>query len=379
MRVTLSPIKNRWVNADGKAQANNTKPSKKKNGEDFVLLRIQQVFGKKFVSPSRIRGGAKFVAVGIGDDAALIRPAKNHEVTLTCDWFLEGTHFIKDTHPADSIGWKCLARALSDVAAMGGAPRCFLLSLAFPAPSESSPEWLDDFLAGLSRAARRFNCQLAGGDTTRRREVLINITVAGEVAAGNAVRRSGARAGDIIYVSGRLGEAEAGFHLITHGRGVSDGRRLSDSRNLGPCLRKHLYPEPRLELGKWLAQNRLATAMMDLSDGLSSDLRRLCDASNAGAVVQSAKLPTVHVLNGERMSRSEALRLALHGGDDYELLFTVKKRNAGKIPSSLNGVPVTAIGEITGRRELQLLDEEGSSQILEPGGWDAFRRNNPAK
>src|ERR1700730_1209588 len=157
--------------------------------------------------------------LGVGDDAALFAPRHGYETVLTCDWFLEGTHFLRDKHPADAVGWKCLARAISDVAAMGGEPRCFLLSLALP-PSHAE-RWLDEFLLGLRRAARKFNCPLVGGDTTRRREILINVTVIGQVRAGGAGRRSCARPGDSIYVRRRLGEAEFGLRLL-RGRGRSD-------------------------------------------------------------------------------------------------------------------------------------------------------------
>src|SRR6266404_5775662 len=144
--------------------------------------------------------------LGIGDDAALLAARRGYETILTCDWFLEGSHFLRDKHPADSVGWKCLARAVSDIAAMGGQPRCFLLSLALP-QAYTGP-WLDKFLRGLRRAARKYCCFLAGGDTARRKEILINVTVVGEVREGQAVLRSGAKPGDVIFVSGRLGEAE---------------------------------------------------------------------------------------------------------------------------------------------------------------------------
>src|SRR6202140_2475009 len=176
---------------------------------------------------------SRFLSLGIGDDAALLRGTPGYEIVLTCDWFLEGTHFLRDKHPADAVGWKCLARAVSDIAAMGAVPRCFLLSLALP--RELAGAWLDDFLLGLRRAARRVGCSLAGGDTTARREVLINVTVVGEVRCGQEVRRSGAGPGDIIYVSGRLGEAELGLRLLR------ERKRRSSVREAR--LQKHFYPE----------------------------------------------------------------------------------------------------------------------------------------
>ncbi len=304
------------------------------------------------------------VALGIGDDAALFRPKPGHEIVLTCDWFLEGTHFLRETHPPDAVGWKCLARAVSDVAAMGGTPRCFLLSLALPETHTS--RWLDRFLGGLRRASRKFQCALAGGDTTRRDEILINITVVGEVRAGRALLRSGARAGDILYVSGRLGEAELGLQILRR------SERAASSKN--PLTRKHLYPEPRLALGQWLLEKGLATAMMDLSDGLSSDLPRLCAASAVGARLEKAKLPHVQSPHLALKHGYDPMQLALHGGDDYELLFTVPPRKAKLLPKTFQGVALTAIGRIIRGRELLVVEANGRATQFTPGGWDPFRK-----
>ena len=246
---------------------------------------------------------------------------------------------------------------------MGAAPRCFLLSLALPRELTSS--WLDAFLAGLRRAATRFGCSLAGGDTTERREVLINVTVVGEVRQGREVRRSGARPSDLIYVSGRLGEAELGLRLL---RQQKRGLNMRE-----PRLRRHLYPEPQLELGRWLGEKRLATAMMDLSDGLSSDLRRLCDASKVGAVITSDDLPTVGIAKVGRKTGIDPLKLALHGGDDYELLFTVSRNKTRQLPRSVGGVAITPIGEVIRKREVMITNGDGRSRVLKPRGWDPFR------
>ena len=314
----------------------------------------------------RIASGAKAarlskagVHLGIGDDAALFAPRTGRQMILTCDWSLEGTHFLRDKHPADAVGWKSLARAVSDVAAMGGTPRCYLLSLALP-PSHTG-RWLGEFLRGLRRASHAFRCELAGGDTTRRDEILINITVAGEIAPGQALRRTGARAGDLIFVSGRLGEADRGWEHLRKVR----GRVRADDR----LLRKHLYPEPRLALGKWLAENGLATAAMDVSDGLSIDLSRLCMASGVGALVDVASLPMLR-----DVERGKAVKLALHGGDDYELLFTVAPRKAHHIPRRFRGLQLTPIGRIVREKKIEAHAENGSVHPLRPGGWDPFRR-----
>jgi thiamine-monophosphate kinase len=325
--------------------------------EDFILAQIA-----KRTSASHAPSSTQSLALGIGDDAALFRPKPGNEVILTSDWFLEGTHFLMKKHPPESAGWKCLARALSDVAAMGGSPRCFLLSLALPLSRTGL--WLHGFLSGLRRASVKFNCILAGGDTTRQEQILISITVIGEVRKGDAVLRSGARPGNIIYVSGRLGEAELGLRILQRSGRLAAGDAL---------LRKHLYPEPRLALGSWLAEKRIASSMMDISDGLSSDLPRLCAASGVGARLEWQRIPCVHHSIAPRALSLDPLQLALHGGDDYELLFTVSPRSTHRIPKSFHGLRLTAIGEITRGHKLQLLRKDGSEQPLVAGGWDPFR------
>jgi thiamine-monophosphate kinase len=330
-------------------------------------------------SGKRLRGSfahGKRLSLGIGDDAALFRSSRGCETILTCDWFLEGTHFLRRKHPPDSVGWKCLARAVSDIAAMGGAPRCFLLSLAIP--ENATGEWLDKFLRGLRRAAQHFDCALAGGDTTRRKEILINVTVIGEIAPGRALRRDGANPGDLLYVSSRLGEAERGLRLLQPSNRAAE--RVLRTNNAQ--LRRHLYPEPRLALGQWLVKNRIATSAMDISDGLSSDLPRLCAASGVGARVDAAKLPVVTIpsaacsprhVSGRKALASDVLSLALHGGDDYELLFTAPKSKELQIPPAFAGVAITSIGEITANRKIFLVGTQTQPTLLESRGWDPFR------
>ena len=304
-----------------------------------------------------------YLVLGIGDDAALFKPKDGCQTILTCDWFLESTHFLLEKHPADAVGWKCLARAASDIAAMGGQARCFLLSLALPATRTG--RWLNEFLAGLKRAARKFDCPLAGGDTTRRAEIIINTTVIGEIESGKATLRSGANPGDVIFVSGRLGEAELGLRLL---------RNRPHSKNIkNRHLKKHLYPEPRLQLGQWLVKTQVVTSMMDLSDGLSSDLSRLCSASNVGAEILVEKLPTVKL--AEDVRDFDRLQLALHGGDDYELLFTVPGRKSQSVPPSFKGVKLTAIGEITDRSGVCLVHSDSKKSPLQSHGWDPFRKS----
>lgn len=326
--------------------------------EGELIEKIHRALGRRHDTSPEVR-------LGIGDDAALFRPREGHEVILTCDWFLEGTHFLRDTHPPLSVGWKSLARAVSDIAAMAGVPRCFLLSLALPVSHTRG--WLDEFLNGLSRASRKFRCALAGGDTTRGKQILINVTVAGHARTGRAVLRSGARPGDLIYVSGRLGEADLGLELLKR------GKQAAKSGN--PLIRKHLYPEPRLALGQWLAQNRLATAMMDISDGLSSDLPRLCAASGVGAKLESARIPRTRAPEVARKYGLDPLDLALHGGDDYELLFSVPSHKAKFLPKTWQGLMLTAVGRITKRPKVVVREEDGRERLLVSGGWDPFRRH----
>ena len=306
--------------------------------------------------------GSRKISLGIGDDAALLRPRAGHELVLTCDWFLEGTHFLRDKHPPDSVGWKCLARALSDIAAMGGVPRCFLLSMALPATHTG--RWLDGFLGGLRRASRRLQCALVGGDTTRCEDILINVTVVGEVRIGHAIRRSGARDGDIIYVSGQLGEAGLGLNILKSSKHTISAR---DAR-----LHKHLYPEPRLSLGQWLAEQQVATSMIDISDGLSTDLRHLCPAPHLGALLDPDGFPAVDVPARLRTKFGDRLELALHGGDDYELLFTASRRKLPSLPWKFHGLTISPIGYVTSGPNLVWMDPK-NPRILQPGGWDPFR------
>ena len=168
--------------------------------ESDLIDKIDRAFRRRGeVSPE--------VRLGMGDDAALFRPRASHEMILTCDWFLEGTHFLQEEQPPDSLGWKCLARAVSDIAAMGGVPRCFLLSLALP--DSHTGRWLDEFLAGLRRASRKFGCVLAGGDTTRRREISMNVTVVGDVPTGRVSHQPIDRAHE-LHLSGAKDEGQLG-------------------------------------------------------------------------------------------------------------------------------------------------------------------------
>jgi thiamine-monophosphate kinase len=284
---------------------------------------------------------------GIGDDCAVLSIPLGHEALVTTDLSLEGVHFRRDWHPADSVGHRCLARGLSDIAAMGGTPRAAFLSLALPA--ELLQEWVDHFIAGLLKLTTRFSVQLAGGDTAQSPDgVMADIMVVGSVPAKRAILRSGAHPGDSIYVTGTLGSAVAVLNQLRNGEKL---RPRSHP--------KHFYPEPRLAVGKFLREKKLASAMIDISDGLSTDLGHICEESKTGAVVYAESLPAI-----------AGLTLALHGGDEYELLFTAHPNR--RIPKLIAGVPVTRIGEITRGKQMKLVTAAGKTETLKPAGWEHF-------
>jgi thiamine-monophosphate kinase len=326
----------------------------------------------KRVCRARRRG----VTVGIGDDAAIVRPGRNQEIILTTDLSIEGVHFLRRLHPARSVGHRALARALSDVAAMGGTPRYALVSLAIS--RRTTRRWVKDFYAGAQALASRTGVAIIGGDTALvpgpAPQCGVDAVVAGEVPRGTALLRSGARPGDLIFVSGRLGLSALGLRMLKSGRPATRRRGLSEP------LRAHLYPEPRLGLGRFLRVHGLASALMDLSDGLSTDLSRLLKASGAGAVLRSERIPLA-ITPGERARaglptmRSDLLALALNGGEDYELLFTVPQPMAGRIPKRFRGLPISCIGEIRRSPGLFLALPDGTIRPIQPGGFEHFRRD----
>ncbi len=287
------------------------------------------------------RHAPRWLELGIGDDCAIIRPAGSGEDwLLTTDMVLEDRHFRLATHPAQAVGYRTLARGLSDIAAMGGEPRLALLSMC--AGAGTGARWLDRFFRGFHRLAAEANTVLVGGDMARAEKFGCDIVVAGVVPPGKALRRDGARPGDRIYVSGRLGGSALGLRTMR-----------------GAAWKVHLYPQPRLRLGRFLREKLKATAAMDLSDGLSIDLYRLCLASKVAAELD--RNPPVF--------KGASLEDALHGGEDYELLFTLPPRT--KPPASFEGLELTCIGTIReGEPGLVLFRGER----LAPGGWDHFRR-----
>ena len=313
-------------------------------------------------------GGSGALRLGIGDDSAILSPRGRNDWVLSCDAFLEGVHFLARAHPPDSVGYKSLVRAASDLVAMGASPRYFLMTLALPMSRIGT--WLDGFLAGMARAARYLGVRLVGGDTTKSHSVSISITVLGEVSRGRALNRSGARPGDLIYVTGKLGRAELGLELVR--------RNLARRAGLQDVLQQHLYPRIPVKLGEWLARNQLATAMMDISDGLSTDLARLCSASRVGARIEADQLPCVAVpanlFRAATRPKFSALQLALHGGDDYGLVFTVPPRRTNRLQRAPDSSSLTCIGQITSGRRILLIGHGGFAKPVEARGWDPFSR-----
>jgi thiamine-monophosphate kinase len=300
--------------------------------EDSILDRVRRRVAIPRGSP---------VIAGIGDDCAIFRPAgAKEDLLFTTDLLVEGVHFDRATHPPAAVGHKALARGLSDIAAMGGKPNFCLLSLAVPGWADAA--WITRFYDGLLRLARRAGVILAGGDLARAERCACDIVVAGSVPRGSALRRSGARPGDAIYVSGRLG-----------------GSALGLATGKGPAWKRHLLPEPRLELGRFLRGRLRATAAMDLSDGLSLDLRRLCVASKVSAEIEAPPI----------FPRA-TLDQALNGGEDYELLFTV--RAGTRVPPRFEKLPLTRIGTILRGSPGRILF---SGRPLAPLGYDHFKRS----
>jgi thiamine-monophosphate kinase len=305
-----------------------------------------------------VRARSSSVIRGIGDDCAVLRLRPGQDVLVTTDFTLEGIHFCRDWHPPESVGHRCLTRGLSDIAAMGSEPVAAFLSLALPPDLPQS--WVRGFTRGFLDLAREHRVTLAGGDTAQSPGgILADIVVLGTVPKGKAILRSGARVGDRIFVTGELGGSAAVLAALR-------GRRMQTA-DAQHCPR-HFYPEPRLRVAQILREKNLASAMIDTSDGLSTDLAHICDESRVGAEIDAELIPRARV---GKPARQVDLEFALHGGEDYELLFTAP---LGKeIPPEVAGVCVTEIGRITRGRGIILRDPNGRKRRLQPSGWEHFR------
>lgn len=303
--------------------------------ERQLIARIRKLSGKKSL---------------IGDDCAVLEPPSGHELLVTTDLCLEGVHFRRDWHPAESVGHRCLARGLSDIAAMAGEPLACFLSLGLPV--DIPQKWVDRFLAGFTDLARRFDVPLAGGDTGESKSgIVADVILVGSAPKGKAVRRSGAKPGDLIYVTGELGGSAATL------------QRLLREKVKASKASRHFYPQPRIAVARKL--RGIATSMIDLSDGLSTDLAHICEESGVGAELEATRIP---------VTTGATLRDALHGGEDYELLFTASEKKP--VAAAATRVSVRRIGRVThDRRQMMWLKTpDGKRMPMPVGGWEHFRK-----
>lgn len=331
-------------------------------GEFDFIERLRRQELKRLDSP---RAPSPLV-LGIGDDAAVLRQRAGFETIVTADLLVEDVDFRLGRFGASprDVGHKALAVSLSDVAAMGARPRFCLLAVGVP-EERWRGNFLKDFYAGVRALAARYGVEIIGGDISRTPErVVVDSVVIGEARRGRAVTRGGARAGDQLFVTGLLGGAAAGLKIL-EGRA---GSRLTRAQSR--LVRRQTRPEPRVEWGLLLGERGLASAMIDLSDGLSSDLAHLCRESGAGARVEAESLPLDETA---ALDGADPLALALDGGEDFELLFAVRPRHVPKLPREVGGVPVTRIGEVTAARGKITLVHDGRARALRPGGFEHFR------
>ena len=314
----------------------------------------------------RTAQGRDDVRLGIGDDAALLAVPEGQELAVAIDTMVEGVHFLPDAAPAD-LGWKSLAVNLSDLAAMGATPAWALLALTLPrdGSADARRRFVDEFADGFAQLAQPHRLALVGGDTTSG-PLAISVAVHGFVPPGKALRRAGARAGDVVMVTGTLGDAAAGLHLLQ--RGSQDDRAGAH----GTFLIERLHrPAPRIAAG--LALRDRASACLDVSDGLLADLGHICDASDVGAEIESALLPRSPALLA-LFDEISARDLALAGGDDYELCFTVPASRAADVQADLArlGCGATRIGRIVEGRGVRVRGEDGAWLETPRRGWDHF-------
>jgi thiamine-monophosphate kinase len=325
------------------------------------------------VARDSVRGSANGgLRLGIGDDAAVLAVRRGEELVVTTDFSLEDVHFRGGWHAPEAVGHKCLARGLSDIAAMGARPVAAFVSLAVPREfTRGRRNWVDRFYDGLLTLAEQWSVPLAGGDLAQspggaQARGAADIVVVGAVERGRALLRSGAKAGDVIYVTGTLGGAAAELRALMRTNEQTPAQPPARFRGVTEATAEHphFFPEPRVGVGRALVRRRLATAAIDISDGLSVDLEHLCEESGLRAEVDAALLP---------LGRGAMLKDALHGGDDYELLFTAGP--GARVPRGIAGVPVRRIGRMQRRKSgaprMVLLDD-GRARPLRAEGWQHF-------
>ena len=309
------------------------------------------------------------VICGIGDDCAVLEGPGEQVLLVTSDLMVEGVHFVREGISPDDLGYKLLAVSLSDIAAMGGEPRDATVSLAVS--EKEDVLFVEAIYEGLRSLAARHAVNIVGGDTTKSPgPMVLDLTLLGRSGRDRVCLRSGARPGDLVFVSGTLGDSAAGLDLVLGGQadsGDSDGTYL---------VGRHRRPEPRLDLGRRLAGTGAVTAMIDVSDGIGSDLRHICERSGVSAVVDRARIPISAALRSYAASADvDPVELALTGGEDYELLFTARPDAAELVESLRGSVPVTQIGVVeAGQAELFELNASGVRTSSQSRGHDHFHR-----
>ncbi len=328
----------------------------------------------EFALIDRIRrtlGDAPDVALGIGDDAAAVRPTPGKLLLATCDIQVEGRHFIRARIGPEQLGRRAAAVNLSDVAAMGGRPTHALVSLALPADTEV--EWVERLYDGLRASFAEHGAAVIGGNLSgSSTEIVIDVTLHGEVDEGAMLRRSGARPGDAVLVTGDLGAARAGLLALDAGLA---------GETADAATRAHLLPTARIDEALAIAASGLATAAVDVSDGFAADLGHLCAASGTGARIFADRLPVSPAARDVAAHLGfEPLLAALHGGEDYELIVTGDPEHANALIDAVRratGTPLTAMGEITEAPGLRLVESGGSERLLDSAGWDHFAGAGP--
>jgi thiamine-monophosphate kinase len=314
--------------------------------------------------------GNKDLLVDIGDDTAVVRIGKGRALLVTCDIQVEGRHFRFDHITPYQLGRRSMAANLSDIGAMGGKPTYALVSLGLPAafPVKS----YDRLFEGMRDELQPHRARIVGGNLARTEDCLIvDITLLGEAASSRVLTRGGARVGDRIFVTGKLGASGAGFQVL-----AAFGKRFPGRYK--HLVQSHVLPTPRVELGQKIARADVATAMIDISDGVAGDLFHICTRSGVGAEIREDRLPLPERI-GEIAERSgkSVVELALHSGEDYELLFTSPRRVSVKkvqFVAGKSGIPVTEIGRIVRRDDgYSLVDSRGRKTPLSPAGWNHFR------
>jgi thiamine-monophosphate kinase len=308
--------------------------------------------------------------LGIGDDAAIVAPRRNHVDVLTTDVQVEGVHFTRSTSSAADVGHRALHVNLSDIAAMGGEPRIALLSLGLPASLEA--RWVAELVQGLVDAARAARVQLVGGNISRSPALFVDVTVTGAVKPRHVLRRGGARAGDELYVSGAIGAAAAGLAWLTHAPHAVD---VTADERIDAAILRYRRPDARIALGMQVGRNKAASACMDTSDGLADALRQLASASGVGVRIEAAVLPVPPaVVEVVTRTGTPADSLIWSGGEDYELLFAVPRRARRRFlhATSRKGLPpVTRIGVCTKDADLVIVHDDQRETPL-PGGYEHF-------